>query len=87
MARALYSRQTRSNTRSTSIRCIHTLFRQPEVRLLSALRHGLHAIASQKTWLRGVRAANSIGCSGPKSVTTSIPVSAAKCAGPLCSCP
>ena len=81
--RASYIRQTSSNTRFTSIRCIQTLSVQGEVRPFSALTHGLQAMPAQNTWLRVVRAAKSRGFSGPNSVTTSIGVSAAKCAGPL----
>src|SRR4030095_4670319 len=81
--RASYIRQTSSNTRLTSIRCIQTLSLQVEVRPFSALTHGLQAMPAQNTWLRAVRAAKRRGFSGPNNVTTSIGVSAAKCAGPL----
>ena len=62
---------------------MQTLSRQAVCRLLRAFTQGLHAIPAHKTWLRGVGAPKSAGVSGPKSVTASIEVRVAKCAGPL----
>src|SRR5207247_7899323 len=56
LVRASYIRQTSSNTRSTSIRCIQTLSVQVEVRQFNALTHGLQAMPARTTWLRAVRA-------------------------------
>ena len=47
------------------------------------LKEGLHARPAVRLWLRADRAPKSAGVSGPKRATTSIGVSAAKCAGPL----
>ncbi len=62
---------------------MQALWRQAVWRLLSAFTHGLQARPANTTELRGVRAPNSVGVSGPNSVTTWTGVSVAKCAGPL----
>jgi len=80
--RASYARQTSAKTCSTVMACMQTLLRQGDWRLLYAFTHGLHMMPAHNAVLRGVRAANNAGVSGPNNVTTRIGVSVAKCAGP-----
>ena len=72
-----------TNTSSTLICFMQTLSRQAELRSLNALMHGLHARPAQRGCVRGERAANKTGVSGPNRTTTSIGVRVAKWAGPL----
>src|SRR5262249_31381062 len=82
-ARARQRVTTWARTSSTVIACMQRLSRQADWRVFRALMQGLHAIPAESATLWGERVAKSSGVSGPKSVITSIGVSAAKCAGPL----